>query len=206
MENFMRLPCRSIEDDGKRDNEEGRIHHKNKLGQKCTSVSMFKLISCWTVLKGNRPSRKEWEVFGKSNNLALISTPEKVKACIENKMIKKDTSGKGKTECWRVEHKKVDYYEIGAVLESDTVFDGFHKNIAFTDENEYRFVVDTRSHIDTLIFYACPKDYCYKAIINTKKRDEFFKAYYEEWEIDRHYMPFIENSRELAVRPFPGEN
>lgn len=188
---------RNIEDDKKRDKAEGSIKHKDKHGRIGHSERMCYLISCWTKLDGDVPSDDEWSIFDDSQIMALISTPEKVKNCIEKKLItvKSDNSY---SLCWKVYHKKVDYYKKGTYQNQNKVFDGFHKDNYFSKQEEYRFVVNVRGYIDTLMFYAEPKEYCDTAIINTKtvKCLEFYNAY-EDGIIVPDSRIFIRNFKEL---------
>jgi len=187
----------------KQDKGEGSIEHKNELGQECQSEGGWHLISCWTVLEGlegDEPSYDEWMIFDEDKYppiLALISTPEKVAKCIKKKLI----PDKGNTMSWRVEHKKVKYYKKGTCQDSNEVFEGFYKDECFTKEEEYRFVVNVRDHVDTLMFYADPREYCDTAIINLKtvKCLDLYKAW-KDGEIDPNSRSFIEKFDELIDR------
>ena len=189
---------RNIEDEQKRDKAEGSIKHKDKHGRINHSEAMCYLISCWTKLDDDVPSCDEWKIFGEDHILALISTPAKVKNCIEKKLItvKPDNVP---SLCWMVGHREVIYYKEGTSQDQNKVFEGFHKNDYFWKEKEYRFVVNTRGYIDTLMFYAEPEDYCNTAIINTKtvKCLEFYKAY-EDGKIEPGRTQFIKNFDELV--------
>lgn len=188
---------RNMENKRKRDKAEGSIEHKNEQGQIYQSERMNYLISCWTMLKGDEPSYDEWMIFDDDKHppiLALISTPEKVAKCIKKKMrIDKDDS-----LYWRVEHKEVIYYEKGTYQDSDKVFEGFYKGNCFSEEKEYRFVVNVKNHIDTLMFYAEPEEYCDTAMMNTKTVEcfEFYKAY-ENGVIVLYNPLFIKNFKKL---------
>ena len=100
--------------------------------------------------------------------------------------------------CWRVEHKKVKPYKKGTYQDSNEVFEGFHKDDCFSKEKEYRFVVNVRNNVDTLMFYADPEEYCDTAIINLKTVMcmELYKAF-NDGEIDPNSLSFIENFKEL---------
>ena len=197
---------RNIEDKKKRDKAEGSVEHKNEHGQQCQSERMCYLISCWTKLDDDVPSFDEWKIFSEDHIMALISTPEKVKNCIEKKLIPKVKSDNGYSLCWEVEHKEVKYYKKGTHQKSNEVLEGFHKDEFFSKEKEYRFVVNVRNYIDTLIFYADPMEYCDTAMINTKtvKCLEFYNAY-EDGGIDTDSRSFIKNFKELVdhVAHFP---
>ena len=188
---------RNIENKKKRDKAEGAIEHKNEQGQQCQSEGGWHLISCWTVLEGDEPSYDEWMIFDEDKYppiLALISTPKKVAECIKKKLI----PDKCDSLCWRVEHKKVKTYKKGTYQDSNEVFEGFHKDDCFSKEEEYRFVVNVRNHVDTLMFYADPGEYCDTAIINLKtvKCLELYKAF-KDREIDPDSRSFIKNFTEL---------
>ncbi len=186
---------RNIEDKKKRDRDEDRIQYINEFNQRCEDEGGWHLISCWTVLEGDKPSDDEWSIFDDSHIMALISTPEKVAKCIKKKLI----LDKGNSLCWKVTHEKVEYYPKWTRRKLNDTFDGLYKNDYFLKEKEYRFVVNVRNHVDTLMFYADPEEYCDTARINTKtvKCLDLYKAW-EDGEIDPNSRSFIENFIELV--------
>jgi len=188
---------RNIEAEKKRDKSEGSIKHKNEDGQECQSEGGWHLMSCWTKLKGDVPSYDEWMIFDDDECppiLALISTPEKVAKCIKKKL----RLDKGDSLCWGVKHDKVEYYEKGTYQDSNKVFEGFLKDEDFRKEKEYRFVVNVKDYVDTLMFYADPGEYCDTARINLKtvKCMELYKAF-NDGKIDPNIRSFIENFKEF---------
>jgi hypothetical protein len=114
------------------------------------------VTSCWTKLKGSKPTCDEWDIFKEDNRnvLAIVSSPSKVCAFL-NKVLETDRERtKRKFPFHPVKHEEVKYETVH--IDHTNIADvvPFRKKAKFIKEQEYRFVL-TYAHpdlIDTFIF------------------------------------------------------
>ena len=126
------------------------------------------VVSCWTILKGNEPTDKEWGIFeeDKRNVVAIISTPSKV-----YEFLNKNLRG---LPFHQVKHRRVEY-DKDKVNVDHTNFPfvvPFAKGKQFTKEKEYRFALTYGwgpQLIDSFIFCG-GIDYIEKCYVNPKMR------------------------------------
>ncbi len=123
------------------------------------------VLSCWTMLGGDKPTPKEWEIFPDSA-VAIISTPDKVCKFLE----KAFRTGEVKGPCRPrypficVNHKAVTYAdEVAEEITPESIMDivPFTKRLGFKKEKEYRFAVaysPAPHFLDTYIFIAMHSD------------------------------------------------
>jgi len=136
-------------------------------------VSGF-VLSCWTMLDGDEPTPKEWNIFPDSV-VAIVSTPDKVCKFLE----KAFRIGEVKGPCRRrypiicVEHKAVTYAdEVAEEITPENIMDitPFTKRLRFEEQKEYRFAVaySPALHLlDTYTFISMhPGDYMDTCFVN----------------------------------------
>ena len=139
------------------------------------------VLSCWTLLDGDEPTRDEWGIFQdiQDSVVAIVSTPSRVYTLLERAF----DIEYGKIQGWRkfpfmsVEHKAVTYAdEVAEKITFDNITDipVFTKRLKFAKQKEYRFALpySTATHsIDSYIFAVTP-DYMEKCFINPKMSEE----------------------------------
>jgi hypothetical protein len=103
------------------------------------------LLSCWTMLEREEPTRDEWLMFPDSV-VAILSTPNKVSAFLERAF----EIGDGKTPGARrspfifLDHKAVRYADtVAEKVTPDNIMDitVFTKRAEFIKQKEYRFAL-----------------------------------------------------------------
>jgi hypothetical protein len=149
------------------DKKEGRPDTANG-----SAVSEGWLVSCWTILKGNKPSDEEWDKFkeNESNIVAIISTPGKVCEFL-NRVLKSD-----KLPFWPVECNNAIYDKEKVHVDSKNIISvvPLLKGKEFKEQDECRFVLRhglTPHLIDSFIFCG-GIGYMEKCYVNPKMRKE----------------------------------
>jgi hypothetical protein len=113
------------------------------------------VISCWTILKRDKPTSDEWNIFKKDdqNIVAIVSTPSKVCKFLEKTFETDKEQTKRKFPFYLVEPNKVNY---GNKIDPAKIIDAvpFNKDVQFTKQQEYRFALRCYhpNIIDSLIF------------------------------------------------------
>jgi hypothetical protein len=137
------------------------------------------LLSCWTMLKGDEPTRDEWRIFPDSV-VAIVSTPKRVSLFlkrafeIENRKMR----GARRSHFLFLKHKAVTYAdEVAEKITWRNITDKtvFTKRSKFTKQNEYRFALaySMVPHlIDTYILALTSDDYLERCFANPGICDE----------------------------------
>ena len=155
-----------IEDTDKQDKTEFQVQ-----GENGTTETGYALLSCWTILKGDKPTEEEWKIFEKDSPVvAIISSPQKVYNYLHSKLDIERKNGRT-YPFFRIEKDEVRYIDKrkeklkGIPTISDAIFT---KDIRFISESEYRFAIFYSAvfhEINTYIFHTQdPYDYidkCY---------------------------------------------
>ena len=128
------------------------------------------VASCWTILKKDKPTSDEWDIFKEKdqNIVAIVSTPSKVCEFLD-KVLETSTENTN----WRfpfhlVKHDKVNYEEVPPVDDTNiTDIVPFDKDAQFTKQKEYRFVLTHgwSNLIESFIFCG-GIDYMEKRFVN----------------------------------------
>ena len=179
---YSTFVLRSSEYYRRREYETGRGDER-ELEVRCTNGGTAKsghfVLSCWTKLDRDEPTREEWNIFPDSV-VAIVSTPSKVCTLLERVFEMED----GKMQNRRrfpftsVVHKTVTYIdEVAEEITSDNIMDitVFTKRKKFTNQKEYRFALpySIMPHmIDSYIFAKTPDDYMEKCFANPEIKKE----------------------------------
>jgi hypothetical protein len=150
---------------------------ERELEVRCTGgglagMSSF-VLSCWTKLDGDEPTRDEWSIFPESI-VAIVSMPSKVYTFLEKAFEIEDgkIQGRRRFPFMFIEHKAVTYAdEVAEEITFDNIMDitVFTKRLKFAKQKEYRFALPFSSvpHvIDSYIFAKTPDDYMEKCFAN----------------------------------------
>ena len=153
--------------------DERELRIRKADGGSAESSGLGVVLSCWTILDGDEPTPKEWEIFPHCKKLpptvvAIISTPDKVCALLEKAFEMEDAG----MRCRRrfpfgsVKHRVVTYAdEVAEETGFDNIWEKtvFTKRLRFAQEKEYRFALPYTFEphaIDSYIFIPHdPKDY-----------------------------------------------
>lgn len=151
------------------DDRELEVRH---TGGGTAEVSGF-VLSCWTLLDCDYPTRKEWDIF-QNSVVAIVSTSSRVCTLLEK--VFEIEHGKRpdnrRSPFIYVDHKAVTYSdEVAEKITSKNIMDipVFTKRIKFEKQKEYRFALPCRqiTHvIDSYIFTTTPDDYMEKCFAN----------------------------------------
>lgn len=151
------------------DDRELEVRH---TGGGTAEVSGF-VLSCWTLLDCDYPTREEWDIF-QDSVVAIVSTPSRLCTLLE----KVFEIGHGKIPNRRrfpfmcVDHNAVTYAdEVAKKITPENIMDitVFTKRKKFTKQKEYRFALPyspIRHVIDSYIFATTPDDYMEKCFAN----------------------------------------
>ncbi|MBU0533551.1 MAG: hypothetical protein KJ887_01955 [Candidatus Omnitrophica bacterium] len=169
----------NIEDPNKRDPKEFQVQGEN--GHMETG---FGLLSCWTILKGEKPSDEEWKIFEtdlpeKSPVIAIISSPQKVYNLLYKTLNIERKDGRTHPFFDPIKHKEVRYIDKSKekLKGMPTIWDAiFTKDEKFIKENEYRFCVFHSAVFHEIIAYIFdvqnPYDYIDKCYFNPSSTKE----------------------------------
>jgi hypothetical protein len=132
------------------DNQESRVYFKaDKHSYQSLGTS---LLSCWTLLNGNKFLDSDWTIFKRRNGVAIVSAVWKVAAVLEEQV--EILIGNH----WRLEHRPVTYYNESHQPKGFDIADShFWKREIYSVQREYRFALqaDTlRNNLQTIIFYV----------------------------------------------------
>ncbi len=157
-----------IEDTDKQDKTEFQVPGEND-----TMETDYALLSCWTILKGDEPTEKEWKIFEKDLPVvAIVSSPQKVYNFLY-KILDIERKNGRTHPFFKIEQEKVRYIDKGKekLKGNPTILDAiFTKDKRFIQEEEYRFGVFYSAvfhEINTYIFHAQnPYEYMGKCYFN----------------------------------------
>ncbi len=196
-----------IEERGEECGEERRCDSKEgecDLVGGGTAATYHWLISCWTRLEGDEPTKEQWCQFPDSV-VAIISTPEKVSSFLE----KAFDINQGRLPCQQrfpfmhVEHEEVEYVDEVQEVNFENIIDKtvFTKREKFDGQKEYRFALPysaTVAHsIDSYIFATYKVDYVDTLLPDPQMSEERNKELQELWwQTKSDYAPF--NNRQLS--------
>ena len=134
------------------------------------------VLSCWTILDGDVPTPKEWEIFPQCKKLpptvvAIISTPDRVCAMLEEAFeMERD---RRRFPFGSVKHRVVTYAdEVAEERGPENIWQKtvFTKRLQFARQKEYRFALPYTYDphmIDSYIFVPRnPADYMDKCLAN----------------------------------------
>lgn len=140
------------------------------------------VLSCWTMLAGDEPTRDEWGIFldrdesghSRERVMAIVSAPSRVHAFLERAFELEDekTQVRQRYPFIRVADRAVTYAdEVAEEIGPDNIMDltAFTKRLRFAKEKEYRFAMPCGGvpHvIDTYIFARAPDEYMDKCFVN----------------------------------------
>lgn len=133
------------------------------------------IASCWTILEGVKPTSDEWDIFKENdqNIIAIVSTPSKVCKFLDKALETNKENTNGRFPFHSVEHNGVSY-EKGHVDHTNiTDVVPFMKDVQFTKQKEYRFVLTYGwpNLIDSFIFCG-GIDYMEKCFANPEMSKE----------------------------------
>ena len=132
------------------------------------------IASCWTILKGDKPTSDEWDIFkgNEQNIVAIVSTPSKVCEFLDEALETNKERTNRRFPFHPVEHKGVSYGNKIAPTESIDA-GPFNKDVQFKKQNEYRFVLRYAfpEIVDSFVFCG-GIDYMEKCFVNSKMRKE----------------------------------
>ncbi|MHC4517372.1 MAG: hypothetical protein ACYTAS_02180 [Planctomycetota bacterium] len=116
------------------------------------------LVSCWTVLEGDQPTRDEWNVFAENeqNVVAIVTTPTLVSDFLREVFRIGEKNVQTRFPFVSLEHREVSYEKEHVDHRNIAHAVPFTKSPEFSGQKEYRFVLSYawRHAIDTLIFCA----------------------------------------------------
>ncbi len=116
------------------------------------------VVSCWTVLKDNKPTRDEWDIFkeDEQNVAAIVTTPSLVCKFLNKALRLDDDSAQRRFPFFSLDHQKVDYRKQHIDHTNIADLTPFAKNRDFEDQQEYRFVLKYAKPpvIDSFVFCA----------------------------------------------------
>lgn len=114
------------------------------------------VASCWTKLKGSKPTSDEWDIFkeNEQNIVAIVSTPSKVCEFLNKALETNKERTKRRFPFWPVENMEVKYEKVHIDHTNITDIVPFTKGTQFAEQEEYRFVLKYGwpNVIDSLIF------------------------------------------------------
>ncbi len=132
------------------------------------------VVSCWTILKGDKPTSDDWNIFKKTdqNIVAIVSTPSKVCKFLEKVFKTNKERTERKFPFNSIEHDKVNYEK--PIDPARITYDvPFKKKPKFSKQKEYRFVLRCcfPNIIDSLIIYR-GIDYMEECFVNPNMSEE----------------------------------
>jgi hypothetical protein len=140
-------------------------------GEESHMETDFVLLSCWTILDGDKPTEKEWAIFEKAV-VAIVSSPQKVYDFL-NKTLNIERKDGRSHPFFRIDHKKVNYIDKREekLNGNPTILDAiFTKDKRFENHKEYRFGVCYSAVYHEIITYIFsthnPDDYIDKCYFN----------------------------------------
>ena len=141
--------------------------HENHvtIGDSTYGIQPF-LISCWTKLDGDSPSKEEWKIFeeekenGKIHRpiIAIVSTPRKVESFLKKKLDIQQKDGVFRD----ITSNEVTYYNENSKKPDENTcpyWPVFHKRKKtkqgkeFCKEKEYRFAIRIKQHFFCKFFF-----------------------------------------------------
>ena len=140
-------------------------------------TSEFKswIASCWTILKEGKPTSDEWDIFKENdqNIVAIVSTPSKVCKFLDKVLETNKENTNRRFPFHPVEHNGVSYEKEHVDHTNITDVVPFMKDVQFTKQKEYRFVLTYGwpNLIDSFIFCG-GIDYMEKCFANPKMGTE----------------------------------
>ncbi len=174
-EHYRRLYETTEGGNEKGDKDEGRAYTVDGGTAEFTGF----VVSCWTNLKGTKPTREEWDIFKKNeqNIVAIVSTPSKVCEFLNKSLETKKERTKRRFPFWPAKHNEVKYEKVQHVDHtniSDVV--PFTKGAHLAKQEEYRFALpysEVPHVIDSYIFSG-GIDYMEKCFVNPEigKKDK----------------------------------
>lgn len=152
---------RDLDDNSIRDEMENEADFREK--HRCYLMNGVQvLVSCWTLLENDTVSSPDWNIFSDKQGIAIVSTVSKIRGFLEEKLK------------WLFEKGVIKQFEDSAVTYYGKEFpSGFNKQKDITSlyfykrkdkyesQREYRFAcrLSHDSNIQSLVFYASPRDY-----------------------------------------------
>ena len=136
------------------------------------------VASCWTKLKGNKPTSDEWDIFKENdqNIVAIVSTSSKVREFLNKSLEINKEYKKRRFPFYSVEHREVKYEKVH--IDHRNIIDvvPFIKGAQFAKQKEYRFILTYGfpNLVDSFIFCG-GIDYIEKCFANpemSKKQKE----------------------------------
>jgi len=166
-EHYRRLYETSEGEDTKGDRDEGIA----KTVDGGTAEFTGFVASCWTKLKGSKPTSEEWNIFkeNEQNIVAIVTTPSKVCKFLDEMLETNKENTNRRFPFHPVEHKGVSYEKEHVDHTNITDVVPFIKDVQFSKQKEYRFVLTYGwpNLIDSFIFCG-GTDYMEKCFANPK--------------------------------------
>ena len=166
------------------------------------------VVSCWTKLKeGSEPTSDEWDIFkeNEQNIVAIVSSPSKVCEFLNKALETNKERTKRRFPFLPVEHREVKYEKVHIDHTNIIEIVPFTKGTQFTEQEEYRFVLEYGQcpHVIDSYIFCGGIDYMEKCFANPKigtenkevLRETLIKArsYYGDFE-DKEMADIIANA------------
>ncbi len=134
------------------------------------------LASCWTKLKeGSEPTSNEWDIFKEKdqNIVAIVSSPSKVCEFLNKALETNKEHTKRRFPFLPVEHGEVKYEKVHIDHTNIADIVPFTKSTQFTEQKEYRFVLQyVWSHLIDSFIFCGGINYMEKCFANPEMRKE----------------------------------
>lgn len=165
------------------------------------------LVSCWTMLKGSRVESDDWCIFPSKNDIAIVSTVDKVDKFL------KDKCGvfHEKNIFQDYKHGKVKYYSpLGSIKDREIYNAYYYKRDKFRNQREYRFVFGATNKvgIERIVFYGsklnengyyAPPSYIESIYLNSYQMNYQKFKQIETWAIEAGLLDRVKNLESIQL-------